>query len=100
MYWNRYHKLNSLSEAATSFLLSLPSPVKSELMTCDAEGALGEREDLGGLDLEHEDRTTTFEVKAAAARPSSVPLRGPGFGEAFEHGIVGDLDGVALDHDV
>ena len=48
----------------------------SELMTCDAEGALGEREDLGGRDREHEDRPTTFEVKAAAARPSSVPFGG------------------------
>ena len=52
-------------------------------MTCDAEGALGEREDLGGRYREHEDRTTTFEVKAVAARPPSIPLRGPGFGEAF-----------------
>ena len=49
----------------------------SELMTCDAEGALGEREDLGGRDREHEDRPATFEVKAAAARPSSVPFGGP-----------------------
>ena len=69
-------------------------------MTCDAEGALGEREDLSGRYREHEDRPTTFEVKAAAARPSSVPLRGPGPGEAFEQVLVGDLDGVALDHDV
>jgi len=69
-------------------------------MTCDAEGALGEREDLGGRDREHEDRPIIFEVKAAATRPSSVPLRGPGLGEAFEHVIVGNLDGVALDHDI
>src|SRR6266566_2852137 len=76
---------------------------KSELVTCVAEVALGERDDFGGRYREHEGRTTTFVVKAAVARqelPSSVPLGGPRLGEAFEHVIVGELDGVALDHDV
>jgi hypothetical protein len=41
-------------------------------MTCDTEGALGEREDLGGRYREHEDSSPTFEVKAVAACPSSV----------------------------
>jgi hypothetical protein len=52
---------------------------------------------------EHEGHPTTFVVKAAVAHqelPSSVPLGSPRLGEAFEHVIVGDLDGVALDHDV
>ena len=76
---------------------------KSELMTCVAEGALGEREDLGGLDLEHEGHPTIFVVKAAVAPlvlPSPVPFCGPCRGEAFEHVIVGEWDGVALDHDI
>jgi hypothetical protein len=42
-------------------------------------------------------------VKAAAVRlvsPSAIPLGGPCHGEAFEHVVVADLDGVAFDYDV
>ena len=72
-------------------------------MTRLAEGSLGIREDLGGRDREHRDRLTTFTVKGTAAHlvlPSSIPLGSPRLGEAFEHVIVSDLDGVALDYDV
>ncbi len=81
---------------------------KSELVTCVAEEALSEREDLGGRDREHENRiwedlVFIMVVKAAVAHqvlPSSVPRGSPHLGEAFEHVLVGDPDGVALDHDV
>ncbi len=81
---------------------------KSELVTCVAEVALGEREDLGGLYTEHEDRiwedlVFIVVIKAAVAHqvlPSSVPLGSPHLGEAFEHVMVGDPDGVALNHNV
>ena len=49
-------------------------------MTGVGEGALGEREDLGGLDLEHQSHFAILVVKAAVSPlvlPSSVPFRGP-----------------------
>ncbi len=76
---------------------------KSELMTGVAEGALGEREDLGGLDLKHQSHPTICVVKATVAPlvlPSPIPFGGPCRGEAFEHVIVGEWDGVALDHNI
>ena len=76
---------------------------KSELVTRVAEVALGEREDLGGRDREHEGRPPTWVLKAAVVHlelPLSVPPGGPCHGEALEHVIVSDLDRVALDHDV
>jgi hypothetical protein len=76
---------------------------KSELVLRVAEGALGEGEDLGWRDREHEGHPTTCVVKAAVARlelPSPVPLCGPCPGEAFEHVIVSELEGFALDHDI
>ena len=72
-------------------------------MTRVTEVALGEREDLGGRDREHEGRPPTWVLKAAVVHlelPLPVPLSGPCHGEAFEHVIISDLDRVALDHDV
>ena len=76
---------------------------KSEPMTGVGEGALGEREDLGRLDLEREGHPAILVVKAVAfplVLPSPVPFRGPCRGEALEHIIVGNLDGITLDHDI
>lgn len=73
------------------------------MVTGVAEGAFGKREDLGGRDGEHEDRVIAFVVKDAAKHflvPSSVPLGGPRLGEAFKHGIVGELDCITLHHNV
>jgi hypothetical protein len=68
---------------------------KSEAVPCVAKGALGERQDLGGLHREHAGRPATCVVEADVARfvtPSSVPLRGPGLRETREQGVVGDPD--------
>ncbi len=72
-------------------------------MTGVGEGALGEREDLGRLDFEHEGHPAILVVKAAVSSfvlPSSVPFRGPCRGQALEQVVVSDPDGVALDHDI
>src|SRR5258708_2445146 len=63
----------------------------SELVTCVAEIALGERENLGGCDREHEGYPTTLMVKAAVAPlelPSPIPFCRPCLGQTFEHVIV------------
>jgi hypothetical protein len=73
-----------------------------------AEGAFGEREDLGGRYREDEDRlredlSSLLVMEAAVADcvvPSPVPLDGPRLGEALERAIVGDWDGVAFDDDI
>src|SRR5215471_21849397 len=67
-----------------------------------AEFALGKSQDLGGLYREHEGRAAPV-VKCAAVHlvlPPPVPLRGPRLGQALEHFVVGEPDGVALDHHV
>jgi hypothetical protein len=64
-----------------------------------------EGEDLGRRYREHEDlkALVMILVKGAVAYPEpepSVPPGGPHLGEAGEHVIIGDPDGVALHHDV
>src|ERR1019366_8852816 len=84
------------------------APRESEPVARVAESALCEREDLDRPDREHEDLLWEdiefiVVVKAAVADqvlPSSVPLRRPHLGQTRERVIVGDLDSVALDHDV
>ena len=64
--------------------------------------ALGVSVDLDRRHREHLAREIIM-VKAAIARlelPSTVPFGGPHLGEALEHIVVGDPDGVALDHDI
>jgi len=78
---------------------------KLELVTSMADVAPSEREDLGELDREDENRfwVLSVEVKAAVAYeklPSSVPPGGPHPGELFEPVMIGDPDGLALDHHV
>src|SRR6266699_31534 len=81
---------------------------KLELVTSMAEVALSEREDLGELDREDENRiwedlVLIVVVKGAVAYeilPSSVPPGGPHPGELFEPVMIGDPDGLALDHHV
>ena len=84
------------------------SSEKLEPVTSMAEVALSEREDLGELDREDENRiwedlVLIVVVKAAVAYeilPSSVPPGGPHPGELFEPVMIGDPDGLALDHHV
>jgi hypothetical protein len=64
-----------------------------------------EGEDLGRCYREHEDlkALVLILVKGAVAHlepEPSVPPGGPHLGEAGEHVIVGDPDGIALHHDV
>jgi hypothetical protein len=80
----------------------------SELVTCLTEGAFGEREDFGRRYREDEDRLRderiTIPVMEAALAdrvvPSPIPLVGPRLSKTRERGVVGDHDGVALDHDI
>src|SRR3954451_13937782 len=69
-----------------------------------AEGAFGEREHLGGLHREHEDRAAPTLVPEAAVVhlvvPAPVPLRRPRLCKLLEDALVPHLDGLALDHDV
>src|SRR5215470_20282864 len=75
-----------------------------ELVGGLAEVAFAERENLGGGDGEHQDPFCALGVMEAAVAhlvlPLPGPLRGPRLGEAVERGGVGDLDRIALDHDV
>src|SRR6266516_4747799 len=67
-----------------------------------AEFALAKSKDLGWLYREHEGRAAPV-AKCAAVHlvlPPPVPLRGPRLGEALEHFVVGEPDGVAHDHHV
>src|SRR5438034_646869 len=68
------------------------------------EGSLGEREDLGRLNREHEDRVGVCLVPKSAlvhfVVPAAVPLRLPRPCEPFEDALIDHLDGLALDHDV
>jgi hypothetical protein len=51
----------------------------SEPMTGVGEGTLGERKDLGGLDLEHKGHPAIFVVKASVSPlvlPSPIPFPG------------------------
>src|SRR5436305_3752830 len=82
------------------------SSEKLEPVTSMAEVALSEREDLGELDREDENRiwedlVLIVVVKAAVAYeilPSSVPPGGLHPGELFEPVMIGDPEGLALDH--
>src|SRR4249919_1226295 len=80
-----------------------------ELMSSVTEGIpLGKREDLGGRDREDVDRVgkrlALIMVKEAAVAhevlPAPVPPSRPHLREAFELLLVGNSDGVALDHNV
>ena len=75
-----------------------------ELVTSMADVAPSEREDLGELDREDENRLVLIvEVKVAVAYeklPLSIPPGGPHPGELFEPVMIGDPDGLALDHHV
>ena len=76
---------NSHGFATSSEMMHDFSRQKSELVTCVAEVAFGEREDPGGLDGEHKDRiwedlVFIIVVKAAVAHqvfPSSIPRGRP-----------------------
>src|SRR5260221_11543370 len=67
-----------------------------------AECALAERKDL--VRSYREDQGFPGEVMEAAVAclvlPSPVPLVCPRLSQALQHRVVGDLNGVALDHDV
>src|SRR5258708_14428875 len=81
------------------------SSEKLELVTSMADVAPSEREDLGELDREDENRfwVLSVEVKAAVAYeklPSSVPPGGPHPGELFQPVMIGDPDRLTLDHHV
>src|SRR5690348_5085914 len=67
-----------------------------------AEFSPGKSEDLGWLYRAHEGRAAPV-AKCAGVHlvlPPPVPLHGPRLGEALEHFVVGEPDGVALHHHV
>src|SRR5579859_7250746 len=75
----------------------------SEPMTCLAEAALCNREDLCGSDRVHEGCTASSVVKATVAHlpsPSTIPLDGPRLSETFKHLAIDDRGRIALDHHV
>src|SRR5437763_15434965 len=77
---------------------------KSEPMRGVRELSLAEGQYLVGRDREHEcsPMATRLQEAVLAHRepPASVPFRHPGLGEATERVVIGDLDRLALDHDI